>query len=464
MPADITVKNGDAGLNPTLFLEQGANAAVSANPVDIGAMYPKINELRTYDRMIRADAQVRTSLNAIKVPVLTSTWFVEPASDNQLDVDAAEFVDYNLFSNMSVSWARFLEQCCRFLEYGCSVFEQVYEMKQWKPAGPNRNSRDLIMLRKLAERPRLTIEGFEYDENGGPKTIVHQKLDPENRKPAETVRIPIEKAVVFTYDQHGSNLDGMSVLRSAYKHWYMKEHFYNIDGIQKERHGIGVPDIQPPPGYKTSDLQYARDLGRNLRANQKAYIIRPPGWFVGFAEVKGNLVNALESAEHHDLMIARNVLLQFINQGTSSSSGSRATSATAYDLFLKSLQHVANIIADTVNNYVIPNLVRYNFDVARLPKLAFRGVGDSKDIQQVAAGLSNLVDARIITPDKLLETKIREEFGWPSTFDPEDERNKEQVLEGQLVNPAQDLATGGTGDPAGTTQGGGNQGKGPTQP
>ena len=97
----------------------------------------------------------------------------------------------------------------------------------------------------------------------------------------------------------------------------MKEHFYNIDGIQKERHGIGIPDIQPPPGYNENDLKFAQELGRNLRTNQKAYIIRPPGWFVGFAEVKGNLVNALESAEHHDLMIARNVLLQFINVGSS---------------------------------------------------------------------------------------------------------------------------------------------------
>jgi hypothetical protein len=423
-PNTVTSKDKQQVPNPSAFLEQGANAAITANPVDIGAMWPKINELRTYDRMIRSDAQVRTSLMACKIPVLTGTWYIEPASDDTQDQDIGEFVDFNLFQNMTVSWSRLLEQIARMLDYGCSSFEQVFEHKRWRNSGPNRNTRDMIMLRKLGERPRLTIDKFLYDENGGPAGFLHNKIDPTGKNPPTPVTIPIEKAVIFVFDQHGSNLDGMSILRSAYKHWYMKEHFYNIDGIQKERHGIGIPDIQPPPGYNENDLKYAQDLGRNLRTNQKAYIIRPPGWFVGFAEVKGNLVNVLESAVHHDLMIARNVLLQFINAGATSSSGSRANSATAYDLFLKSLEHVANIIADTINAYVIPNLVRYNYDVDRFPKLSFRGIGDAKDIQTIGSGLARLVDARLLTPDAELEEKIREEFGYPTTFDTADPRNK----------------------------------------
>lgn len=420
---DITTKDGKLAPSPALYLEQGANAALTANPIEIAALFPKLNEMRVYDKMVRSDAQVRTSVRACKVPVLTSTWYIEPASADPMDMDAREFVEFNLFYNMSVSWSRLLEQILRMLEYGCSCFEQVFEQRAWRHNGPNRNTKGFIMLRKLAERPRLTITKFEYDENGGPAGIVHNKIDPNGLKPPTEVTIPIEKLAVFTFDQYGSNLDGLSILRSSYKHWFMKEHFYNIDGIQKERHGIGVPDIQPPPGYKASDLKYAQELGRNLRTNQKAYIIRPPGWFVGFAEVRGNLVNALESADHHDMMIARNVLLQFINAGSGGNSGSRASSATAYDLFLKSLQHVANIIADTFNSYVIPNLVRYNFDVERLPKLRFRGIGDAKDIQATAAGLANLVTSRLLTPDAELESKLREEFGYPVTFDINDPRN-----------------------------------------
>jgi hypothetical protein len=437
-------------------------------------MYPKLNELRTYDRMTRSDAQIRASLTAVKVPILTSTWYVDPASDDPTDQDAAEFVNYNFFDNMSVSWTRFLEQACRMLEYGSSVFEQVYEAKRWRNGGANRNSRTFFMLRKLAERPRLTIEKFQYDENGGPAGIIHNKIDPDGKKPPQKVEIPIEKLVIFTFDQHGSNLDGMSVLRSAYKHWYMKEHFYNIDGIQKERHGIGIPDIQPPPGYNNNDLKYAQELGRNLRTNQKAYIIRPPGWFVGFAKVEGNLVNALASAEHHDLMIVRNVLLQFINVGSSSSSGSRANSATAYDLFLKALEHTANIVADTINSYVIPNLVRYNYDVDRFPKLRYRGIGDSKDIQQVSAGLARLVEARILTPDAELEEKIRDDFGYPVTFDLHDPRNEivSATTEEYVRTKPTDAPQPGTGSlsggankgQGGSKPAGGNTPKGPSEP
>ena len=459
--SDITTKDGKISPSPALYLEQGANAAVQANPIDIGPLYPKLYELRTYDRMIRSDAQVRTSLKACKVPVLTSTWYIQPASEEQIDQDTADFVSFNLFENMSVSWSKLLEQILRMLEYGCSVFEQVFELKPWRHAAKNRNTRDMVMLRKLGERPRLTIDKFLYDEYGGPRGIMHNKIDPNGVKPPETVEIDIEKLVVFTYDQHGSNLDGMSLLRSAYKHWYMKEHLYTIDGIQKERHGIGVPDIQPPPGYKTSDLQYAKELGQNLRTNQKAYIIRPPGWFVGFAEVKGNLVDALKSAEHHDLMIVRNVLLQFINNA-----GSRASAATAYDLFLKSLVHVAKLIADTFNAFVIPNLVRYNYDVDRFPKLQSRGIGDGKDIQAIASGLARLVDARLLTPDAEMEEKLREEFGYPITFDAGDPRNKivakdtttQEIAGAAKVTPA----APGTAKPGGSKPTTGNVGKAAT--
>src|SRR6202000_3063401 len=117
------------------------------------------------------------------------------------------------------------------------------------------------------------------------------------------VNIPINKLLVFSFDKEAGNIEGISLLRSAYKHWYYKDTLYKIDAIQKERHGIGVPVIQMPPGWKKADKDLAEKIGRNLRTNEKAHIVLPPMWNILFAKLEGQPVDCLPSIEHHNQMI-----------------------------------------------------------------------------------------------------------------------------------------------------------------
>ena len=449
--------------DPSTFLEQGVNSPFQANPVPEynPRLYPKTTALQQYENMKRNDAQVRSMLRILKIQIMGGDWYVEPADtgDDQTDKDVAEFVQYNFFDNMSITWNDVLAHALTELDYGSAVLEYVYEIRSWRPARKNSNSKNYVMIRKLAPRPAYTIIRYRYDDSGGPRGVDHQIVNPDPENPfdaaakQDVVFIPIDQLLVFTYDQEGGNKEGLSILRTAYQHWFYKTNLYKIDAIQKERHGIGVPEIELPPGYDKNDLKFAANLGRNLRTNERAFILKPAGWVVGFAKVEGQLTNALASAEHHDMMIARNVLAQFVNStGVSSGAGAqggRSNGAIALDLLLKSLRQLANQVCDVFNLYCIPKLVDYNFDVIRYPKLRVRGIGEARDLQMIAAGLRNLVSENIISVDDDTERYVRRIFDLPVRWDKKSARVNEQLLKPFTDPSGVPVPTARSGQPGG---------------
>src|SRR5258706_2061758 len=256
----------------TAFREMGYS---SPSPFTAWTRDERIAELRdktgirTYYDMKRADGTIRGALRLVKTPVMAARWFIEPASDSALDKNIAAFVEDNLFNGLNVPWSRVLEDALLMCEYGYMPLEKVYGI----------NSDGKIVLKKLAPRHPLDIMQWDYDITGGPNGII---MDPTQANGFESTFIPIEKLVTFVLEQEAGDMRGISILRSAYKHYYYKDTLYKIDAIQKERHGIGVPIIKLPLGYTATDRALADDLGRNLRTNELAHITVPINWEVAF--------------------------------------------------------------------------------------------------------------------------------------------------------------------------------------
>jgi hypothetical protein len=212
-------------------------------------------------REMKNDAVVRTTLKMAKTPVISARWFVEPASNEQIDLDVADFIDKNLNLWLNVSFHEFLIQVLTMLDYGVAAFEKVFDTIDWTPpSGATPETK--IYWRKFAPRAVDSIQEFVYDDFGGPESI---------RIGTETGEEDL-KALIFTYDKEAGDLWGRSVLRSAYKHWFYKEQLYKIDAIQKERHGIGIPIIVlPPNGFKkgVDDIE-AQRIGMMLRTNERS--------------------------------------------------------------------------------------------------------------------------------------------------------------------------------------------------
>lgn len=406
----FTAKGLEGVPPPQLDTESGSSA-----PIQIRELVPELatsfQRISVYGSMMN-DAGVDVSIRAAKTPVLGAEYFVEPYSDSPQDKEIAEFVWANLAEGMSAPFINSLEDILQFYTDGYSITEKVYELREWSPNRKAANTRQYTMLRKLGLRPASTIKDIEYDDNGGPIKAIQNAIQGDGK--IKEVPLDIGRIMIFTFSRRGGDLTGRSLLRTAYPHWYYKTHLYKIDAIQKERHSLGVPKGKLQPGYTVQDRTILRQLLRNLRTNEEAYMVLTPNVDVEFAKVEGQLVDVLASATHHNMMILMNVMGQFLSLGTEGSGGGRATGGVQSDLFMKALRYVANYIADVINMYLIPELVVWNYPTKNFPKLKCRNIGETRDIQMLAAGLSNLASQGLITMDIDTEQWVRRVFDMPS--------------------------------------------------
>lgn len=390
------------------------SAAISPIRDTVPELANRRQRLNTYTKMKLSDAPTDVSLRGAKTPVFGAEFFMEPFSESQEHAEHAEFAYNNIFEGQSYPWLIVLEEILKFFDYGHSVLEPVWENREWTPRRTGANRRNYTMLRKLAPRPASTIKEFHYDDAGGPTEIIQSALRANGD--IQEVPIPIAKLIIFTLNKEGGDLEGRSLLRTAYPHWFYKTHLYKVDAIQKERHGIGFPVAKLVAGYTKKDKEAALQLVRNIRANETAGAVLPPGFDIEFKKIEGQLVDVLRSAEHHNSMIMLNAMVQFLLLGLQEGGG-RATSAAHLDMFQKSLKYIANLICDTFNMYLIPKIIGYNFETYDYPKMRVRNIGESREFQMWAAGLANLFSQKILTPDEPTEQWVRKIADMPAKME-----------------------------------------------
>ena len=345
--------------------------------------------LQKYDEMRKSDGTVRGTLRQVKTPILGARWFVEAASESTRDQNAADFVWWNLQTALSAPFGQIIQECLLMLDFGYYMFEKVWAEGRW-------NNRDVLYWQKLAPRHPIDVQEWEFDKHGGPNRVLMSNPDINNSDP---LPIAIEKLLVMSFDKEAGNIQGFSVLRSAFKHWYYKEMLYKIDAIQKERHGIGVPCIKLPPNFTPADKTLATAMGRNLRTNETAHIVLPPNWEIMFLKLEGQPVDALKSAEHHDLQIQKNIMAPFLD---------KPVGGDEMATFNAACRFIADIIADTFNKYAIPQLIGYNFDRVGVPRLRATNIGSKADLRTLSFALRNFVGANLIKPDDRLDAYLRD--------------------------------------------------------
>lgn len=398
---------------PTSYVANGSQKVPPASTTELGSSRGGIipdrvpqftsrqQAIRNYEFMANDDVAIDLSLRAAKMPILAADFYIEAADDSPISLLVQEFVEFNLFSGIDCTWLSLLEDVLRFYEYGVTAFETVYENRTWSPKAAGANSKQYTMLKDVAARPTPTLGQFYYDDNGRLLSIDQSAVRADGT--SDPVNILEDNLLSFTFNRKAGNLEGKSILRTAYKHWFYKNQFYTIDGIQKERHGMGFPVLTLPPNYTPDDKKAALELVRNIRTNEEAGAVLPPGFTLEFVSISNQPVDVMKSVDHHNGMIMLNVMIAFILAGVSDIPSGRGTAASSQDVYTKSLRYVGNLICDVFNLELIPQLVTYNFPVTLFPKLGVRNIGETKDLQQWASALANLVNADLITPD--LETE-----------------------------------------------------------
>lgn len=363
-------------------------------------MWP--NSVPVYDKMRRQDAQVRSVLRAVQLPIQRTKWFIDPAGardevvklvsdDLGLPVkgqpDAARLRTKDRFS-----WFDHLRLALLMLPFGHSIFEQEAAV----------GDDGLLHLKRLGHRPARTISRFNVAKDGGLVSI-QQLTTLGGSEP-----IPVDRLVAYVHEKEGGNWAGVSLLRPAYKNWVLKDRLMRANTTTLIRNGLGIPVYEGAEGEESLDA--GLNQAKTVRSGDDAGAATPFGAKLRLMGVEGTLPDALPAIRYHDEQIGRAVLAHFLNLGTQT--GSWALGSTFADFFTLSLQALAQQIADIANSHVIEDLVDWNWgETEPAPKLVFEEIGSRE--QATAAAIKLLVDAGVLRPDRSLEEAARQQFGLP---------------------------------------------------
>jgi len=164
-------------------------------------------------------------------------------------------------------------------------------------------------------------------------------------------------------------------------------------------------------GERSPDVERAHQIGANLRGNESAHVVLPPGWELKFAELKtAHNVDPLKSAEYHGRMIYENFLVNFMD-----SNPSTAHVGGHDETFMKSTRFIAEIIRDVINKYAIPQIYEWNWGepVTAYPQLKVRRLGDTTDWRTMSFAMRNFAGVKMLVPDDALENWVRDEMDLP---------------------------------------------------
>jgi phage gp29-like protein len=348
-----------------------------------------------YEKMRRSDHQVQAVLKAIVLPILSADYYVEPASDKPKDRKIAATLQDALLKGMSMTWDDTLRHALLMLPFGFSPLEKVYEYRD-----------GLVLPRKLDPRLPTSVVQWTFDKAANRLThMIQQDSD------GARYSIPIEKLLVFTNEKEGDNWEGISLLRPAYKAWYIKEQLEKIDAIKHERWGVGIPEYQVPKTAERDSEEWsaAETTLQNIHANEQAYAMTPEGWKLNVIGAgPGSSPDTLASIRHYDEAIAKTMLAMHINLG-SSTVGAKNLGESFLSAFLMANQAKADYIAEVIDRFCVRELVEMNWGVRDYPHFKCRRIA-SLSLQAIGY----LVQAGVITRDLELENSMREVLRLPA--------------------------------------------------
>lgn len=359
--------------------------------------------INVYDRMCDQDAQVTSVLRAVMYPVRRTNWWLKQG-DSRPEVarQVAEDLGLDVYGEPSrsarrvrdrFSWSEHLSHALLMLQYGHSVFEQVY-----RPDG------DRLRLRKLGWRPPQTLIKFEVAPDGGLKWVEQPSI-----AGGDPVRIPVDRLVVYSHERRGARWQGRSLLRPAYKNWLLKDRLLRVQTQTIDRNGMGVPVYYGADGEE--DLSKGLSLAKSFRSGESAGAAVPYSAMLKLQGVEGRTPDAEPAIRYHDEQIARAVLAHFLNLGTQT--GSWALASVQADTFVQSLQMVAQYIADVATQHIVEDLVDANWGPDEpAPSVIFEEIGTRQ--AATAQALKLLTDAGLLHPDEPTEQALRQAHGLPA--------------------------------------------------
>ncbi|AYP68710.1 hypothetical protein BpsS36_00004 [Bacillus phage vB_BpsS-36] len=365
-----------------IFGEQGIYKDTTHDRYDSEDFNPSDFDLDVYDKMMK-DGQVRAGLTMIKLSATARGFTI--TGDDEETRKYAEFIDHN-FEQLRGNMEDTVGEMLSAMEYGYSATEKVFDYKDGK-----------IVLKKLKT---LDPHSIRVKTNKfGDIEYIKQSIG------SKQIKIPAQKILWYAHDKRFGNPYGNSILRTAYKHWFIKDKMYRFSNIAYERYGTPL---------LVGQVQDAKDV------NKMTALLRKINGMTGLAISGGDKVEAIQGSnadfvgiiEHHDRKIMESMLVPPMLLGLSrGQSGSYALSGSQFDIFMIRLEALQRDLKALIEEEVIRPLIDLNFpNVKRYPSFNFKPIAD-KDIEKMARVFQMMIQLQVVSPS---EDWIREELGFPA--------------------------------------------------
>lgn len=323
--------------------------------------------MAVYYQML-SDGTVHNGLQYLYGRMRSADWIVEPASDDEQDIEVAAFVAEQLglddIAPNKYPMSRLFTLYKDALVYGRSFGEIVLA-----PSAAG----DRVVLDKVIPINNFAIDEVNFDNQGGPKEIVVSGSIRGGTKQLNQKKIPIWKLIAFLHDDDGS-FQGRSILRSAVAHWRVKRSLIVLINQGLERFLIGVPMVKVPKSVRpgTRQWQLAQNVARNFVSKPRAGIIVPPNYEFEVVKLQVSMPEARPYLEYHDAAIARAMGIDF-NTVRQNTEIQNLNIGTFVDLTDNTVETLMKDFATAINLYLIPKLLILNWpELTRLPRLRYR--------------------------------------------------------------------------------------------
>ena len=335
--------------------------------------------IKVYRQMSETDPVVNAVLTAIVLILRAVDWRVEPANDTPQAEKEAEFAR-SLLDDMSHSWEDTVSEIMSMLSFGWSYHEMVLKRR----VGPDQKDGSTrskftdgrIGIRKLPIRSQDSMMRWEMQPDGGIDGL--WQMPPQG---GQLLYIPIERALLFRTTSVKNSPEGKSILRAAYRPWYIKKTVEDMEAIGIERELGGLPLVSIPAKYLRADAsdadkaikaQYDK-IARDVKFNQQGGIVIPSDRWpdqlgnpsaAPMVEVKllstggRRAIDTDPVIARYNRNIAMSALADFITLGDQK--GSYALSKNKSELFLRACETYLNQIAAAVNRFMLPRIWAYN--------------------------------------------------------------------------------------------------------
>lgn len=369
---------------------------------------PGISQQMLRDPHVRQAYATRTS------PIRAAQWPHRPVSDSPLDLEIADFCDYN-FHELN-NWDAALQNLLRYMADGFSLIELTDDVgaipKSRFPNHPGGGQG--IVLTGMHPIPAWTVSGF-FQSESNPLHLGHieQYLPGSDVEEAATRVIHADRLVRISLDQEGADFAGLAYFRSIYGPWKVKLLLTILDSMRHERHGVGTPTLTLPTDADDDDYDYAEVLLEDLRAHQKGRIILPDGYTFDWSQSsEGDGTDIAKAIARCEFDIAHIFAVAYMLLGKSGGNGSFALSSTLEGQYKTQVDIDAAIVAAAFNHgsdgwSPIERLVRMNYgpDVG-IPTLAARNM-PTRDWSKLLPAVTQAVTSGVLTADKPLEDHFR---------------------------------------------------------